>query len=68
MCDKMVDFPKFGHIYGNHFKSHIGNYEIINLKILKYYNQPRIVSTRMKLTQKLNRFTLFESFPSSSCC
>ena len=26
------------------------------------------VSTRMKLTQKVDYFTVFESFPSSSCC
>ena len=38
------------------------------LKILKYYNQPRIVSTRMKLTQSLDYFTVLESFPSTSCC
>ena len=48
-------------IYGNRFKSLIGSYEIIDLKILKHYNQPRIVSTRTKLTLKVDHFTVFES-------
>ena len=26
------------------------------------------VSTRMKLTRKVDHFTVFESFPSTSCC
>ena len=30
------------------------------------YNQPRIVSTRMKLTQKVYHFTVFENFPTTS--
>ena len=30
--------------------------------------QPRIVSTRMKLTQKADHFTVFKSLPSTSCC
>jgi len=34
-------------------------------KILKHYNQPRIESTQMKLTQKVDHFTVFESFPST---
>ena len=39
------------------------------LKILKHcYNQPRIVSMQTKLTQKVDYFTVFESFPSTSCC
>ena len=38
------------------------------LKILKHYNQSKIVSTRTKLTQKVDHFTVFESFPSTSCC
>ena len=46
-----------------HSKSHFGSYEI-----LKHYNQSRIVSTQMKLTQKVDHFTVFESFPSTSCC
>ena len=33
-----------------------------------HYNQPRIVSTQMKLTQKVDHFTVFKSFPSTSCC
>ena len=52
-------------IYGNHSKSHIGSYEIIDFKD---YSQPRIVSMRMKLTQKVDHFTVFKSFPSISCC
>jgi len=52
----------------NHSKSHIGSYEIIDFEDLKYYNQPRIVSTRTKLTQKVDHFTMFETFPSNSCC
>ena len=52
-------------IYGNRSKSHIGSYEI---KFSKFYNQPRIVSMRMKLTQKVDYFTVFKSFPSTSCC
>jgi len=55
-------------MWGNRSKSHIGSYEIINLKILKHYNQPRIVSTQMKLRQKIDYFTVFESFSSTSCC
>ena len=35
-------------------KSHVGRYEIIDVI---HYNQPRIVSTRMKLTQKVDHFT-----------
>ena len=38
------------------------------LKISIHYNQPRIVSTRMKLTQKVVRFTVFNSFLSTSGC
>jgi len=38
------------------------------LKDLKHYNQPRIVSTWTKLTQKVDCFTVFKSFPSTSCC
>ena len=38
------------------------------LKILKHNNQPRIVSTQMKLTQKADDFTVFKSLPSTSCC
>jgi len=38
------------------------------LKILKHYNQPRIVSKQTKLTQKVDHFTVFESFSSTSCC
>jgi len=38
------------------------------LKISKHYNQPRIVSTQMKLTQKLDHFTVLKSFPSTSGC
>ena len=45
-------------IYGNHSKLRIGSYEIIDLKILKHYNSPRIV----------DHFTVFESFPSTYCC
>ena len=30
--------------------------------------QPRIVSTQTKLAQKVENFTVFESFPSTSCC
>ena len=37
-------------------------------QILKHYNQPRIVSMQMKLTQKVDHFIVFESFPSTSCC
>ena len=52
-------------IYGNRSKSHIGS---SILKILKHYNQPRIVSTQMKLAQKIDHFTVFESFSCTSCC
>ena len=53
----------------NYSKLHIGSYEIIDFKDFKaLYNQPRIVSTWTKLTQKVDRFTVFESFPSTSCC
>ena len=38
------------------------------LKISEQYNQPRIVSTHIKLTQKVDHFTVFNSFPSISCC
>ena len=55
-------------IYGNRSKSHIGSYKIIDLKISKHYNQPKIVSTRMKLAQKVDYFTVFKSFLSISCC
>ena len=55
-------------IYGNRSKSHIGSYEIIDFKNFKHYNQPRIVSTQMKLTQKVDHFTVFKSFPSTFCC
>jgi len=50
----------FNWIYGNRSKSHIESYKIINLKF--YYKQPRIVSTPAKLTHKLDRSTVFESF------
>jgi len=33
-----------------------------------HYNKPRPVSTRTKLTQKVDHFTVFKSFPSTSCC
>jgi len=55
-------------IYRNRSKLHIGSYEKINFKDLKHYNQPRIVNTRMKLTQKVDNFTVFKSFPSTCCC
>jgi len=55
-------------IYGNRSESHIGSYETIDFKILKHYNQPRIVSTQMKLTQKVEHFTVFKSLPSTSYC
>ena len=42
---------------GNHFKSHIGSYEIIDLK---HYNQPRIVSMWTKRRP-------FHCLPSTSC-
>jgi len=42
--------------------------EVTILKISKHYDQPRIVSTWIKLTQKLDRFTVLKSFPSTSCC
>jgi len=38
------------------------------LKILKHYNQPRIASMRTKLAQNVDHLTVFESFPSTSCC
>ena len=38
------------------------------LKMSMHYNQPRIVSTQMKLTQKVDHFTMFKSFPNTSCC
>ena len=41
-------------LYGNRSKSHIGGYEIIDLKISKHYSQPGIVSMRMKLTKKVD--------------
>ena len=45
--------------------------EVTRLSILKisiHYNQPRTVSTRMKVTQKVDHFTVFNSFPSTSGC
>ena len=48
-------------IYGNRSKSHIGSYEIINFKD---YNQPGIVSTQMKLTQKVDHLLCLRA----SCC
>ena len=44
----------------NHSKSHIGSYEIINFKALSHYNKPKNVSTRMKLTPKMDHFTVFK--------
>ena len=41
--------------------------EVTILNILKHHNQPRIVSTWKKLTQKADHFTVFESFPNTSC-
>ena len=57
-------------ILGNHSKSHIGSYEIIDFKDLIYYNynHPRKVSMRMKLTQKVDQFIVFENLPSTCCC
>jgi len=52
-------------IYGNRSKSHIGSYEIIDFKD---HDQPRIVSMRIKLTQKVDHFTVFNRFPSTSGC
>ena len=53
-------------------KSHIGSYEMIDFKefkALQLYNQPRIVSTQIKLTYtKCRPFPVFESLPSTSCC
>ena len=43
-------------------------WEVTRQSILKHYNQPRIVSTWTKLTQKVDHFTVFESLPSTSCC
>jgi len=43
--------------------------EVMRYMILKiHYNQPKIVGTRMKFTQKVDNFTVFESFSSTSCC
>ena len=51
-------------IYGNSSKLHIGSYEIID-----FNNQPRIVSTRVKLTQKVDySLCLRASLALTSCC
>jgi len=52
-------------IYGNH-KLEVTRKSIV--KILKHYNQPGIVSWQTKLTQKVDHFIVFESFPSTNCC
>jgi len=52
-------------IYENHSKLHIESYVIIDFKD---YSQPKIVSMQMKLTQKVEHSTVFESFPNTSCC
>jgi len=52
-------------IYGNRSKLHTGSYRIIDFKD---YNRPKIVSTRIKLTEKVDQFTVFESLPSTSYC
>ena len=52
-------------IYGDRSKSHIRSYEIIDFKD---YNQPRVVSMPMKLSQKVDHFTVFNSFPSTGGC
>jgi len=46
----------------------IAHWKLSIWKILKHYNQPRIVSTWIKLTQRVGHFTVFKSFPSTSCC
>ena len=40
---------------------------IIKLKILIHCNEKRIVGTQMKLTQKIDHFTVLKSLPSTSC-
>ena len=49
-------------IFGTRFMKTVLNHT------LKHYNQPRIVTTQTKLTQKVDHFTVFESFISTSCC
>jgi len=55
-------------IYENSSKLHIVSYEIIDFKIIKHYNQPRIMNTQMKLKQKVDHLTEFKNFLSTSCC
>ena len=52
-------------IYGNRSKSHIGSYEIIDFKD---FNTLRVVSMRMKLSKKVDHFTVFNSFSSTGGC
>ena len=44
---------------------HIDSYEIIDFQD---FNAPKNMSTHTKLTQKVNHFTVFKSFSSTSCC
>jgi len=59
-------------VYGDRsdleFTFSIAFFQYAIFKDSMHYNQPRIVSTQMKLTQKVDHFTVFKSFPSTSCC
>ena len=55
----MLKLTGFG---GNQSKPHIGSYKIIGFKGITSQ------ATRIKLTQKMDHFTVFNSFPSISCC
>jgi len=52
-------------ILENHFKSHIGGFEINSFKDLKPLYLPREVSTHMKLTQEMHQFLTFQTILST---
>ena len=56
------------YVTGFILKLHIESHEIIDLKISNHYNHLSIVSTQMKFTQKVDYFTMSESFPSTNFC
>ena len=52
-------------IYGNRSKSHMGSYEIIDFTDFKTLYPAKDCEYVMKLTQKVDHFTVFKSLPST---
>jgi len=63
LTTNLLILPICDWIYGNHSKLHIGSYEIISFKDFKAKD-----CEHANETQKLDHFTVFKSFLSTSCC